>query len=300
MTLSQRFTELEAIIDVGLATFVDVGHALSEIRESKFYHELGYSAFSDYCDERWKPRLTMRRANQLIEAAQTVEVMGNMFPTSELPVNARQASALAPLAKSDPQAAAEVLEEVRREKGANATARDFQDAVRAKQGKPPITRAIEPDAHQPEPPDDFDSDRWSVEEDYAPVPIPTPASMEIVDEAGNTFTLGGSSRLGALEDAVGSTEEPTGPPVTPFGPKQVPVTDLPPDIQRDAERLDFDRRVVRVYRLITSLKPEYVADTLEKEDYQSARYLIASVRKWLDQFESSLGRGLRVVGGRDE
>jgi len=45
--------ELEAIVDRGLATFIEVGLALLAIREGKKYREAGYSDFQIYVEERW-------------------------------------------------------------------------------------------------------------------------------------------------------------------------------------------------------------------------------------------------------
>lgn len=150
MTLSQRFTELEAIIDVGLATFIDVGHALTEIRDSRLYREHGFDRFEDYCDQRWKPRLSRSRAYELIAAARVVDVVSGI-PDTEPPANEAQANELAALARSDPQAAATLWDQVRTEKGDGVTARDVREAVRQHQGKLPVRRERDLDAYQPDP-----------------------------------------------------------------------------------------------------------------------------------------------------
>lgn len=61
-----RLVELEATVDGGLKTFVDVGNALLEIRDTRLYRA-NYGTFEDYCRTRWG--FTARRAGQLIEAA---------------------------------------------------------------------------------------------------------------------------------------------------------------------------------------------------------------------------------------
>jgi hypothetical protein len=61
-----------------LATFVEVGHALLEIRENRLYRD-GFTTFDDYCRDRWGFERT--RAHRLIEAARVADAvlpMGNI------------------------------------------------------------------------------------------------------------------------------------------------------------------------------------------------------------------------------
>ncbi len=67
-----RLAALEQTIERGLQTFVDVGTALLEIRDSRLYRQT-FGTFEEYCRERWG--FTRMRASQLINAA---EVMGNL------------------------------------------------------------------------------------------------------------------------------------------------------------------------------------------------------------------------------
>lgn len=64
-----RLTDLEEVVDRGLRTFVEVGHALSEIRASRLYRE-SHPTFAAYCHERWG--FSDSRARQLIAGAKTV------------------------------------------------------------------------------------------------------------------------------------------------------------------------------------------------------------------------------------
>ena len=50
---SARLAELERKIERGLTTFVEVGQALIEIRDSKLYL-IEHKTFSDYCKSKWK------------------------------------------------------------------------------------------------------------------------------------------------------------------------------------------------------------------------------------------------------
>lgn len=149
---STRLEQLEAIVDLGLETFVDVGRALAEIRDRKLFLERGAADFKEYVTQRWEPRLSLPRAYQLIDAAKSVEAVSNMLETPP-PANARQAAELAPLVREDPEAAAQVWQTVRQEKGESVTARDVRDAVRQHQGKPPVRRANDLDVFQPDPDD---------------------------------------------------------------------------------------------------------------------------------------------------
>lgn len=87
-----RLTELEIVIEHGLQTFVDVGTALMEIRDSRLYRET-HGTFEEYCRERWG--LSRPRAYQLIEAA---EVAGNLSTiVDKLPSTESQTRPLASL-----------------------------------------------------------------------------------------------------------------------------------------------------------------------------------------------------------
>jgi hypothetical protein len=62
----RRLSELETTIERGLKTFVEVGNALAEIRDSRLYRE-SYATFEDYCRERWG--MSKRHAVSCIAAA---------------------------------------------------------------------------------------------------------------------------------------------------------------------------------------------------------------------------------------
>jgi hypothetical protein len=87
-----RLVELETTIEHGLQTFVDVGTALLEIRDSKLYRK-GHETFEDYCRTRWN--MSRIHAHRMIEAA---EVNQNLLPTGNiLPNSERQARELTQL-----------------------------------------------------------------------------------------------------------------------------------------------------------------------------------------------------------
>lgn len=117
--VSRSLADCEAVIERGLNTFVEVGAALMEIRDSRLYRST-HGDFDTYCQDRWG--FSRRRAGQMIEAAE----VGTMVPTS----NERQARALAPL-KDDPEVMAEVMAEVA-EEADKVTARAIGDKVAEK------------------------------------------------------------------------------------------------------------------------------------------------------------------------
>jgi len=82
-TKDGRLVELETTIERGLKTFVDVGSALLEIRDSKLYRK-EHSTFEDYCRDRWN--ISRVHAHRLIEAAEvTINLLpiGNILPATE-------------------------------------------------------------------------------------------------------------------------------------------------------------------------------------------------------------------------
>jgi hypothetical protein len=65
----ERLAQLEAVVERGLTTFVEVGEALMEIRSARLYRET-HSTFEVYCRERFG--FSDSRGRQLIAAAKTV------------------------------------------------------------------------------------------------------------------------------------------------------------------------------------------------------------------------------------
>jgi len=86
-----RLETLERVIERGLATFVEVGQALIEIRDQRLYRAT-HTSFEDYCLERWGFRRA--HAHRLI---QSVEVLEALSPMGDSPVSERQARELTPL-----------------------------------------------------------------------------------------------------------------------------------------------------------------------------------------------------------
>ena len=81
-TDTTRLRECEDKIDRSLRSFVDIGDALLEIRESRLYRD-EHTTFERYCQERWN--ITKSRANQLISASRLVQNLENADSAGVLP-----------------------------------------------------------------------------------------------------------------------------------------------------------------------------------------------------------------------
>lgn len=86
-----RLAECETVIEKGLKTFVEVGNALLEIRDSKLYRQ-EFGTFEEYCRERW--RMSIAQGKRLIAAA---EVVQNLAPIGAIPTHESQVRPLAGL-----------------------------------------------------------------------------------------------------------------------------------------------------------------------------------------------------------
>jgi len=98
-----RLAELEATIERGLQTFVDVGNALLEIRDGRLYRAQ-YGTFELYCRERWG--FSNENARRLMRSAEVMQVLeaetppiGGVLPTTES--QARPLTALPPDAQRE-------------------------------------------------------------------------------------------------------------------------------------------------------------------------------------------------------
>ncbi len=92
---STRLEALEATIAKGMQTFVDVGSALLEIRDSRLYRR-EFGTFEEYCRDRWG--MERRHAYRLIDAAQVVSNVSH--GTQIEPENERQ---IRPLTSLEPE-----------------------------------------------------------------------------------------------------------------------------------------------------------------------------------------------------
>lgn len=124
-----RLVELEATIERGFNTFVEVGAALMEIRESGLYGA-EYGTFENYCKQRWS--LKQSRAYQLMDAAKTVGILQQTSTMVELPATERVARELASI--SEPDRVREVWAETVDRHGPEPTATEVREVARGKMG----------------------------------------------------------------------------------------------------------------------------------------------------------------------
>ncbi len=124
---SCRLAELEGVIERGLKTFLEVGNALREIRESRLYLR-ECATFDEYCRERWG--WDRVHAHRHIEAATVAEVLS--IDNAAGPSNVAQAREIAPLLRQDEREALAVWRELREEFGDRVTAERIRRVVRAR------------------------------------------------------------------------------------------------------------------------------------------------------------------------
>lgn len=123
----ERIATLEATIELGIRTFVEVGSALSEIRDARLYR-FTHGTFEDYVSDRWE--MSRSKAYRLIEGAEVARLMS---PNGDTPRPATEAVAreLASLAHSDPDAAREAYSAAVEASGGRPTAAIVREVVTA-------------------------------------------------------------------------------------------------------------------------------------------------------------------------
>jgi hypothetical protein len=122
--VGRTLEDCEAVIERGLATFVEVGEALAEVRDLRLYRAT-HDTFEAYCDQRWS--LSRKRAYDLIGAA---EIVGSLSPIGDTPkpANEAQARALRPV-KDEPEQMAEAMRHAATSTGGKPTAAAIATAV---------------------------------------------------------------------------------------------------------------------------------------------------------------------------
>jgi hypothetical protein len=115
--------DLEVIVQGGLATFVEVGLALVEIRDRRLYRENGHDSFEAYCRDRWG--FSRQHAHRLIEGARVAELVS---PAGDVPTE-RIARELARLVRQDPDTARAVWAELTARHGDPLTSDNVRQIV---------------------------------------------------------------------------------------------------------------------------------------------------------------------------
>ena len=94
---TEELGRLESVIDQGLKTFVEVGNALTEIRDKRLYREV-FGTFEEYCRDRWG--FSRVHAKRLVNAAEVVKNI-TTEPIGSVPATESQARPLARFAPDD-------------------------------------------------------------------------------------------------------------------------------------------------------------------------------------------------------
>jgi len=134
-------TELDGIIRRGLATFVEVGEALREMRNAGKFREMGYSSFTAYCVT---VGISRPQAYRLMDSA---DVMAHLSPIGDSLQNEAQAREFVPLLREAPELVAVVQEEAQALHGPAPTADQYKEIVRStlrtvRQAKAPTVPAL--------------------------------------------------------------------------------------------------------------------------------------------------------------
>lgn len=146
MTLATRtLADCEAVIERGLATFIEVASTLLEIRDGRLY-KATHETFDSYCQERWG--WGRAYAYRMIASGEVVTSMNgaladSMSPIGDIlpvPTNEAQTRALGPLT-SDPTAMADAWSEAVAETNGKPTAAAVEKAVAKRVEPKPITEA---------------------------------------------------------------------------------------------------------------------------------------------------------------
>lgn len=130
--------ENEEIIRRGFTSFVEVGNALKDVRDSGQFLDEGYESFGDYCKDRWEIHVSY--ANHQIGSAGVYQALATGDYSHRLPENETQARPLVPLlrARIEYDMSDSEKEEALRE-GVDAVRRVWGEIVDAHSGDGPIT-----------------------------------------------------------------------------------------------------------------------------------------------------------------
>jgi hypothetical protein len=121
---TERFAKAKAeqTIERGLNSFVEVGEALSRVRDMRLYRD-EYGTFEEYAERKWT--LTRGHAYNLMSAAEQVSAIAGIAPESPKPANLGQARVLSGLPA---EAAAEVMRKAHADTDGKVTAKAIKQA----------------------------------------------------------------------------------------------------------------------------------------------------------------------------
>jgi hypothetical protein len=142
-----RLETLETTISKGMDTFVEVGSALAEIRDSRLYRQY-HPTFAAYCEQQWD--LGKSQAYRLITASEVVGDLSRARDESDedvpLPTSGRQAEELA---KADPADRVDVMREAAED--GPVTSSRIKEAVTRRTETPAKGREVRTETIETEP-----------------------------------------------------------------------------------------------------------------------------------------------------
>jgi hypothetical protein len=142
-----RLETLETTISKGMDTFVEVGSALAEIRDSRLYRQY-HPTFAAYCEQQWD--LGKSQAYRLITASEVVGDLSRARDESDedvpLPTSGRQAEELA---KADPADRVDVMREAAED--GPVTSSRIKEAVTRRTDTPAKGREVRTETIETEP-----------------------------------------------------------------------------------------------------------------------------------------------------
>jgi hypothetical protein len=132
-----RFGQLERIVSVGLSTFYEVGSALREIADKKFYRQK-YVTFEEYCQRRWN--ISRRHAYRLMASSEVADDLRPMGHKSTEPITKERQ--LRPLTKIPKQQRKKAWSMAKKSNPV-PTAKDVQASVEKMRGTRPKVESSE-------------------------------------------------------------------------------------------------------------------------------------------------------------
>lgn len=137
-TETKRLDELEAVIERGKQTFIEVGLALTEIREQRLYKS-EFKTFEEYCQKRWGWDRTY--AHRVIKSSVAVTEMLSIDNKTEPSANGTPAPTPQPLLPVQNEGQARALAQV---KDVETRQQVWQEAnkIAADAGKPVTAKIV--------------------------------------------------------------------------------------------------------------------------------------------------------------
>jgi hypothetical protein len=108
---TSRLRQLERIVQEGLDSFLKVGAALAEIRDSRLYRAT-HDRFEDYCLDKWG--LTLSRCNQIIHTTRTYDHLVAAVPQDAELLARTNEHTLRPLSRLAPELQSATWELIRK------------------------------------------------------------------------------------------------------------------------------------------------------------------------------------------